>query len=134
MAPHVWSDDNKFRFIATNADELKEVSAYFEKVIDYRARLNDTDLKNERPYYILFSMSNALSKKAEMLKNLLGQSQNLHISVVTFSDSLRNLPKECSLVAELFEADENGKLFDKNDTSGKYTVFTPDIFPDARSV
>ena len=126
--PHVWNDDNKFRFIATNADELKEVSAYFEKVIDYRARLNDTDLKNERPYYILFSMSNALSKKAEMLKNLLGQSQNLHISVVTFSDSLRNLPKECSLVTELFEADENGKLFDKNDTSGKYTVFTPDIF------
>ena len=32
------------------------------------------------------------------------------------------------MVTELFEADENGKLFDKNDTSGKYTVFTPDIF------
>lgn len=123
--PHVWSNENKFRFIATNANEVKEVSAYIEKIIEERSQINDTDMEDVQPYYIFFSMSKVLAARAEMLNKLLAKKENIHMSIVTFYDELRNLPKECSMVVEL--DGENGKLFDKNDISGKITEFTPDI-------
>ncbi len=123
--PHVWSDDEKFRFIATNQNEVKEVSAYLENIIEVRSEMNGEDLKDESPYYIIFSLSQALSQKAEALKQLYSKKENLNISVLNFYDELKNLPKECSFVVEL--AGGNGKLFDKNDISGKSVLFAPDI-------
>jgi len=124
--PHVWNDDNKFRFIATTPNEVKEVSAYFERVIEARDNINDSDMEDVKPYYIVFSMSKAMASRAEMIKKLLAKKENIHMSIVTFYDELRNLPKECSMVVELNGA--NGKLFDKNDISGKSTEFAPDIY------
>ena len=123
--PHVWSDDERFRFIATDINEVKEVSAYLEKIIDARERLNPTELENIKPYFIVFSMSKSLASRAEMIKKILGLKSNLYISLVTFYEELRNLPKECSMVVEL--SGENGRLFDKNDISGKSIEFTTDI-------
>ncbi len=123
--PHVWSDDEKFRFIATNPNEVKEVSAYLEKVIEVRESLNATELEDEKPYYIVFSMSKSLSVRAEMIKKILANKDNIKMSVVTFYDELKDLPKECSMVVQL--DGETGKLFDKNDISGKRTEFKPDI-------
>lgn len=124
--PHVWSEDNRFRLIATNPNELKEVSAYLEKVIEARDEINEADMDDVSPYFIVFSMSKELAPKAEMLKQILAKKRNLHFSVVTFYDELRSLPKECSMVVELDGT--GGKLFDKNDISGKNVVFTPDIY------
>ena len=123
--PHVWSDDNKFRFIATNPNEVKEVSAYFEKIIETREQLNHSDLEDVKPYYIIFSMSKDLAVRAEMIKKILANKENIRMSIVTFYDELRSLPKECSMVVQL--NGENGKLFDKNDISGKSIEFKPDI-------
>lgn len=124
--PHVWSDDNKFRFVATNPDEVKEVSAYFERVIENRDQISEADMEDVKPYYIFFSMSKTLAARAEMLKILLSKKENIRMSVVSFYDELRSLPKECSMVVGLEGA--KGKLFDKNDISGKSTEFTPDIY------
>ncbi|MBP3441244.1 MAG: type VII secretion protein EssC [Clostridia bacterium] len=123
--PHVWDDDNTFRFIATDTNEIKEVSAYFEKVIETRDHINQTDMEDVTPYYIFFSMSKTLGARAEMIKKVLAKKENIHMSVVTFYDELKNLPKECSMVVEL--CGTYGKLFDKNDISGKVDNFVPDI-------
>ena len=123
--PHVWSDDEKFRFIATDANEAKEVSAYLEKVIDSREQLNASEMEDISPYYIVLSMSKALSGRTEMMKKILSLKSNLYVSLVTFYGELRNLPKECSMVVEL--DGKKGRLFDKNDISGKSTEFIPDI-------
>ena len=124
--PHVWSDDNKIRFIATNSDEIKEVSAYFERVIESRDEINEADMEDIKPYYIFFSMSKNLAARAEMIKKLLGKKENIHMSLVTLYEELRSLPKECSMVVEL--NGNSGRLFDKNDITGKSTEFTPDIY------
>ncbi len=123
--PHVWNDDSKFRFIATDPNEVKELSAYFERVIENRSEMNESELEDAKPYYIVFSMSKTLAVRAEMIKKLLAKKENIQMSIVTFYDELRSLPKECSMVVELDGA--GGKLFDKNDISGKSTAFTPDI-------
>lgn len=124
--PHVWNDENKFRFIATDPNEVKEVSAYLERVIETRDEINPTEMEDVTPYFIIFSMSKPLATRAEMIRNLLSKKENIHMSMVTFYDTLRSLPKECSMVVELNGA--SGRLFDKNDISGKSVEFTPDIY------
>lgn len=124
--PHVWNDDNKFRFIATNANETKELSAYFERIIEAREQINETEMEDEKPYYIVFSMSKKLASRTEMIKKLLAMKENINMSVVTFYDELKSLPKECSMVVEL--DGYKGRLFDKNDISGRSVEFNPDIY------
>lgn len=123
--PHVWSSDHQFRFIATNGNEIKEVSAYLEKVIETRSEINESDMENVTPYYLIFCMSQRLEARADMIKELLAKKENIHMSIVTFYDELKNLPKECTMVVEL--SADGGRLFDKNDISGKSTAFVPDI-------
>nr|WP_263324544.1 type VII secretion protein EssC [Neobacillus sp. Marseille-Q6967] len=124
--PHVWSNDNKFRYIATNHNEVKEVSAFAEKEIEKRLSISDSDMEDVKPYYIVFAMSKQLAIRAEMLKQIYSKKKNINLSVVTFYDELKNLPKECTMVVELGE--NSGKLFDKNDITGKSIGFVPDIY------
>ncbi len=124
--PHVWSDDKKFRFIATNVNEAKEVSAYLENIIENRIQLNENDLDEVKPYFVVFSFSKSLALRTENIKKIFALKNNIHFSVITFYNQLRNLPKECSMVVEL--DGKNGKVFDKNDTSCKTVTFTPDIY------
>ena len=123
--PHVWTDDKKFRFIATNNNEVKEVSAYLEKVIESRSEVNSSEMEDVKPYYVIFSMSKSLMSRAEMAKEILSKKENIHMSIVAFYDEFKNLPKECSMVIELDNF--NGRIFDKNDISGKTIEFVTDI-------
>ena len=123
--PHVWSDENKFRFIATNANEAKELSAYLENIIEERLAMTDKDLEDAQPYYIVFSANKNLAVRTEMFKKILKSKSNLNISIVTFYEEIKDLPKECSMVVEL--NGESGRLYDKNDISCKSIEFKPDI-------
>jgi len=122
--PHVWNDDKSLRMIATNINELKEVSAYLEKEVEARKDGN-FHTENSTPYYVVFTFSLELALRSEMLKQVYSHEENLNISIISFFDELKNVPKECTTVVEL--AGLNGKIFDKNDTSGKSIEFVNDI-------
>jgi S-DNA-T family DNA segregation ATPase FtsK/SpoIIIE len=124
--PHVWSNDRKFRFIATDTNEAKEVSASLERELVERSMISDNDIEEITPYYIVVALDKALSDKTDVLKQIYAKKKNLHFSVLNCYDELKNLPKECTMVIELGE--DSGKLFDKNDISGKAISFLPDIF------
>lgn len=123
--PHVWNDDAKFRFVATNNNEVKELSAYFEGIIEERKEISDSDMEDVLPYYVVFSLSKSLAVRSEMIKQILAKKENIHMSVIALYEQLRDLPKECSMIVELSR--ESGRLYDKNDISGKIVDFCPDI-------
>ena len=125
--PHTWSDDIKFRFLASDVNEVKEVSAYIEKIVGYRISVNESEMDDVTPYFIVFALNKSLADKAESLKQIYSSKRNLNFSIVNCFDELKNLPKECTMVVELMEND--GKLFDKNDISGKTVSFFPDSLP-----
>jgi len=130
--PHVWSDDKKIRLIATVDTEIKEVSAYIDDIIKTRSEINESEIADTTPYYAIFAFSRKLALRSEMLKQLYTKKMNINISVITFFDELKNLPKECSTVIELDE--RTGRVFDKNDISGRETPFVRDIFTNTDTV
>jgi S-DNA-T family DNA segregation ATPase FtsK/SpoIIIE len=97
--PHVWNKENTIRFIATDPNEVKEISAFLEREIVHRSSLDD--MENVEPQSVIFSFSTELSQRAEMLKQIYTQKKNLRMSVLAFYDKLKNLPKECTTVVEL---------------------------------
>ncbi|MDR6999328.1 type VII secretion protein EssC [Neobacillus niacini] len=121
--PHVWEDEKKIRFIATDANEMKELSAYFEKEIAVREA---NEWEPAPPHYVVFLMNKELAGKAEMVNLLLKEKKDLGFSLITLYDELEKLPKECSNVVELDGV--VGKIYDKDDLSGKYQAFEPDIY------
>ncbi|EKN71479.1 FHA domain containing protein [Neobacillus bataviensis LMG 21833] len=123
--PHVWDDAKSIRYMATDANELKELSAVLEKEISQRQTLADDELANLTQHYVIFSMDQDLAAKAEMFTMMLRTKKNIGFSLITLYGELKNLPKECSAVIEL--DDEAAKIFDKDDITGQFTAFRPDI-------
>ena len=123
--PHVWNDDRSFRFAATNANELKELSVYLEKVVEARLTMDEQQLEDTVPHYIIFAYSRELSLRTSLLKKIYDADKNIRVSVVCLFDELKNVPKECSTVIEL--KSQGGRIFNKKDTSGVSLDFKNDI-------
>ncbi|MCM3567291.1 type VII secretion protein EssC [Neobacillus mesonae] len=145
--PHVWNETKSMRFIAADANEAKELSSFFEKEMAARTErlMNGPEDAEMSPHYVVFSMSRELAAKTEIINQLLKEKQQLGFSLVTLYDELEHLPKECSNVVELpglekagknyskgelgeVQPENIGKIYDKDDISGKYLPFIPDIY------
>ncbi|KAA0549164.1 type VII secretion protein EssC [Bacillus sp. BGMRC 2118] len=124
--PHVWTEDKKIRFIATDLNEVKELSNYFEKEIMNRAELTEDDIADLTQHYVVFSMSKSLASKAEMINLLVKEKKDIGFSLLTLYDQLGKLPKECSKVVELQE--KSSKIYDKDDISGSHIAFNADMY------
>lgn len=124
--PHIWNDDKSFRFLAKNQDDIKDLSSYLKSEFEMRSESNEDDKKDAKPYYIIFAFSKELSLRADILRSIYESKENLHFSVVTFFEELKNLPKECSTVVDL--NGKTGRIYDKNDISGNFIEFKPNYY------
>lgn len=127
--PHFWDNDKTIRFIATNADEVKEISAYMEKNILSRGDAANQDYTELSPYYVIISTSKTLSEKSDSLQQLIKFKNNRGFSVLLSASQLKDLPKETKTV--IFANKENSKMFDREDTTGKNTMFSADAVNEA---
>lgn len=127
--PHFWDNDKTIRFIATNADEVKEISAYMEKNILFRGDAANQDYTELSPYYVIISTSKTLSEKSDSLQQLIKFKNNRGFSILLSASQLKDLPKETKTV--IFANKENSKMFDREDTTGKNTMFSADAVNEA---
>lgn len=122
--PHTFDDRKRNRFIAKNRTEMKELSTYFEGIISYRQSLNENDIEEVVPYYIIFVLDKALGSKFDVIKSVEKAKTNLHISVLNVCNEIKDLPKACKSVIEITA--ERGNLYDLSDLTGKKINFKPD--------
>lgn len=122
--PHFWSDDKSIRFLATDQEEIKELSVYIEKNILSREDRPNEDYTMFRPYYVVISTSKELTDSCEAIQQMLRFKNNRGFSVINIADSMKDLPKETKMVISL--DGDRSKLFDRDDTSGNTAVFAPD--------
>lgn len=124
--PHVWEDEKTIRFLAKNTNDIKEVSTFLKAEFEARKEMKSEDLDDVKPYYVIFAFSKELSLRADVLDSIYESKKNLHFSVITFFDELKNLPKECTNVIEV--NGNTGRIYNKNDISGKTIEFVPQIY------
>lgn len=124
--PHVWDDNHNIRFVATNPLEVKEISNYFEKIIDARKENKNENGLGAMPYYIVFVLDKKIGDKAEMLKKIYKHRKNINMSVVYICNQLKNLPKECSKFIEL--NGDKARIYDKSDITGTRLTITPEYY------
>ncbi len=122
--PHTWNEDKTYRFIATNDMELKDITSYLGQIVENRAQINENDVKEEVPHYVVFVLDRELGVRSELVKNICSKKRSLNFSVVTCYEKINELPKECMTVIELTSG--TGRLYDKDDISGKCQLFLPD--------
>lgn len=124
--PHIWNDDKTFRFLAKNIDDIKELSSYLKLEFEARSEIKKDEIKDKKPYYVIFAFSKEFALRADILKSIYESKDNLQFSVVTAYDELKNLPKECSNVVDL--NGNTARIYDKNDISGNHIEFIPNLY------
>lgn len=77
--PHVWNNDNTFRYIASNVQDLKELSVELEKEIAARSEKD----RGEEPYFLLILADTELSEKLEPVMNIRKNYKSLKFNVFT---------------------------------------------------
>lgn len=127
--PHLWNDEKTIRFLATNADETKELSAYLEKAILSRSDANGKVYSDWSPYYVIIATGKGQREKCSVLQQLLSMEENYGFSILLYGEELKDLPKETKTIVML--NDKESRIFAKDDTTGKSQYFKKDIFNEA---
>lgn len=128
--PHLFSEDKKTRFFATNEDEMKDISIYIEEEYKHRKALFDGDehqedfnenlgYKNFNPYYLIINDDYKLAKKVSIINNILKDERNYGFSLLVVEDSMKYVPKECEIFIQI--SDKDGCIL-KKDISPKTQI------------
>lgn len=99
--PHTMNDERTVRYIATNSEEVKQLSADLDSIIEYRKSLSDGKLSDEKSHYVILCLDKELASKAECVRRVLEHKDYIKFSVVSIFERLGDLPKECMAVAQV---------------------------------
>ncbi|MBR5969774.1 MAG: type VII secretion protein EssC [Lachnospiraceae bacterium] len=99
--PHTMDQERGVRYIVTNPDEAKELSASLGALFENRKSLSESDMEDECPYFVVFCLDKELAVKTECVRSILENKKNVNCSVVALYERLEDLPKECSAVIAL---------------------------------
>lgn len=118
--PHVWSEDKKMRFIATNKEEASDVFYELSKV--FRNRKEETGNKKElpKPWYVIFITDMALLEGEIFSKYAFEQKKEYGLTVILIGNQYEELPNQCEYI---IENDENFRgmysVYDREDQKQK---------------
>lgn len=98
---HTMNDERTERYIATNSEETKALSSTLDSVIEHRKGLSQNKLEGEEPHFVIICLNKDLASKAECVRRVLEQKENINFSVLSIFERLEDLPKECAAVVEL---------------------------------
>jgi len=95
--PHIWSEDKKIRYFATNKNEASEVFYALSQTL--RTRSEDKS-QGVRPYYILFVLNKELLEGELISKYIGGSSSELGLSTIIIAEQYEGLPNNCEYIIE----------------------------------
>ncbi|MBE6019097.1 MAG: type VII secretion protein EssC [Clostridiales bacterium] len=100
--PHVWSEDHKTRFIASDADETADILYELGNVFRIRSENEEEQRKQKfpKPYYILFVSDASLIEGELFSKYIFDEEQNLGLTTVILAEQYEELPNRCEFIIE----------------------------------
>lgn len=104
--PHVWSEDKKMRYVASNPAEISDVCYEITKILRQRnEERRDKDMICT-PHFVIFLSDPALVEGELISKYIFDMDEKLGLSVFVLSDTCEHLPNACD---SIIEWDENGQ-------------------------
>lgn len=100
--PHVWSEDRKTRFIASNADEAADILYELGNVFRARAENDDHSGKKKfpKPYYVLFVSDASLIEGGTFSRFIFEEDNNFGLTTVILAEQYEELPNRCEFIIE----------------------------------
>lgn len=111
--PHVWSEDKKLRFLATDKNEANEVFYSLGQIMRIRS---DEGAGAIKPYYILVVLNKELLEGELLAKYITDSSSEMGLSTIIAAEQYEGLPNNCEFIIE-----------NNSEFSGVYDTISEDI-------
>ena len=95
--PHVWSQDKNTRYVASKAEEARDVLYELEKI--FRQRL-DGEKVNNKPHFILFLSDTSLIKDELINHYIFDVPEKAGLTTVFLVEKYGELPNDCSKIIQ----------------------------------
>lgn len=118
--PHVWSENKKMRYFATNAQEAADVFFEISNILRHRAEQSSQSHEKVvyKPHYFLFISDVSILDGELISKYVFDKKNNYGLTTFILTDYYQNLPNTCE---NIIENDENYK--------GSYNVISASESP-----
>ncbi len=124
--PHVWNDNNTFRYVASDSLGVKELSVQLEKEISDRLEEKECT----RPYVLLITADKELTEQMTPVSLILKNYKNIRFSMFTLFDMRNYIDSDI-----IFDVSENGQacMYKRGSEDEKNTeqIFVPDSIDDS---
>lgn len=103
--PHVWSEDKKTRYVATNKNEASDILFELMQIFRFRAeeKSNYSSVKKNtiiKPYYIVVVSDLSLLEGELITKYLFETEDNVGVTTLALAESADMLPNECQFILQ----------------------------------
>lgn len=101
--PHVWSEDKKNRFVATNRSEASDIFYELTKILRYRQESSsefNRKGKKFKPHYVLFIESPEFLEGELIAKYIFENDASLGLSTLLLVENDEQLPNACTFLIE----------------------------------
>ena len=125
--PHVWSNDRKRRFVATNRQEASVLFADLEEEIAGEEMSLSKD-ETRTPFYVVLVLDEKLVEDVPFRRHLVNARNTIGLSTVFFGRHFHNIPKECNVIIQ--KDVEVCGVYVKNENDNRFITYTPDTVTD----
>ena len=101
--PHVWSEDKKVRYVASNRKEASDIFFELTQILRMRAEEDDGRRRKgyiPKPYYILFVSDMELLNGELITKYMVDGNAEYGLTSIILAESVDQLPNECEFVLQ----------------------------------
>ena len=123
--PHVWSNDRKIRYFATNQEEVHYVFSSIDEIVREReAKSGEITDDTCIPQYIIVIADSSLIEREALLRYIDSPKNSVGITAVFAYGDITKLPKSCETIIQSDETRTG--YYIKNENENKFTPFSLD--------
>lgn len=120
--PHIWSNDKKVRFFATNTDEVHHVFGVIDEKL--KEREDEKGRGVFLPHYVIIVMEPGLVEKEAMFRYMNDSENKVGITTIFAYGDITMLPKSCKTI---IQSDSNRTgYYIKNENANRFIQYTKD--------
>ncbi len=101
--PHVWSEDRKTRYVASNRDEVGDILYEMGNVMRARAEetgSNSNKVTFPKPYFVLFISDQSLIEGEMFSKYIFEDNPLFGLTTIMLAERYEELPNNCEFIIE----------------------------------